>query len=139
MPLRVSHSRAVFLDNRLRELTTVVDSGSSDDEFAIYTNRKRIFDDADPCQIWGGAASLVGKTVRVYWPVEGQWYDGLVGAWDPKRQKHKYVPTSQSLFGDMPTHLLWQTYLNPEFSIPTRTRNGYRLYITSTGSKFGVS
>lgn len=76
-------------DCKLRELPVAGDSDSSDDEFAIYTNRKRILDGADPCQVWGGATNLVGKTVRVYWPVEKQWYDGLVGAWDPKRQKHK--------------------------------------------------
>jgi hypothetical protein len=77
------------LQSRTRRISASPESDfSSDEEFPVATHRSRFTNEPDPYQAWGGAEGLVGKLVRVYWPVEEQWYDGTVAGWDPKKRKH---------------------------------------------------
>lgn len=33
--------------------------------------------------------SLVGRQIKVYWPVEGKWYNGYIARYNRSKRKHK--------------------------------------------------
>lgn len=134
-----------MLQSRTRRLAASPGRDCSlDEEFPVASSRLRFANEPDPYQAWGGTEGLVGKFVRVYWPVEEQWYDGTVAGWDPKKRKHKYVtlPPQCATRGKrnlwlmyVCLHAHWLSGSNTQM----RTGSGFRWPKIGTVSRFGTS